>query len=234
MGIKGFIENNLYVQFFMHPIKTTNHIKNAITIAGNFKEVFAEQGYRWLFDRIKPGTTLIDIGGTTGDTAIYFSMSQNTKKIISFEASPRFSRAAKEIIAMSPNREKIEFNNIAVTSDGLPRVFNTRTSGSDFARNPKMGFGEKVNAATLKSIIEKATATGAKNIAIKCDCEGEESRIFNDANLENVYAMQIECHNGCKPLLSKKLEDNGFKITVLSASPDEQSAIIGAERMPDR
>jgi len=50
-----------------------------------YRETFIDQQYRWLYDRIKPNTTVMDIGAATGDTAIYFGMHPNAKRIYSWE-----------------------------------------------------------------------------------------------------------------------------------------------------
>ncbi len=230
MGIRGFIESNIYAQLILHPIRTLRRIRVALIVEGNFEEIFARQGYLWLLKRLKPDTTLVDIGATVGDTALYFSMSPNVDKVVSFEPSPVLYSKALYYIALSPDKKKIEFNNMAVTSDGKPRLVSSGFAQTNFAENKSKGTGKMISATTLKSLINKLQAKGAKRIAIKCDCEGEEIHLFDNVDLKNVYAMQMECHNYCKELLSKKLKKAGFRITTLMDTDETGSSMIGAYR----
>lgn len=230
MGIRGFIQSNIYAQLILHPVKTMMRMRVALIVEGNFEEIFARQGYLWLLNKLKPGTTVIDIGATVGDTALYFSMSPNVDKVISFEPSPVLYSKALYYIALSPDKKKIEFNNMAVTSDGKPRTISSGIAQTDFAKNKSKGSGKMINATTLKSLLSKLRVKGANRIAIKCDCEGEEARLFDNVDLKNVYAMQMECHNYCKESLSKKLKEAGFRITTLMDTDETGSSMIGAYR----
>ena len=70
--------------------------------------------YHWLYDRIRPGTTLLDIGAYIGDTALYFANNSNVKRILSYEPIPAFYNEARKSIAQNPYRGKITISNLAV------------------------------------------------------------------------------------------------------------------------
>jgi hypothetical protein len=67
----------------------------------NYREIFLDQTYKWLYERIKPNTLLLDIGASIGDTAIYFSMNLNVKEVWSYEADDKRYRKLLESIVHS-------------------------------------------------------------------------------------------------------------------------------------
>lgn len=83
--------------------------------AGCFEEIFVEQPYYWLAQQATPNTTLIDIGAKIGETAIYFAMFPNIKKVIAFEPMPFSYNMMRENITKNPLREKIEIQNMAIS-----------------------------------------------------------------------------------------------------------------------
>lgn len=63
------------------------HLRELVSWATLLDNVFIQQEYRWLYDRIRSNTTLIDIGAFHGETAIYFSMNERIKRIYAIEPS---------------------------------------------------------------------------------------------------------------------------------------------------
>ena len=51
----------------------------------HYREIFRDQVYIWLYDRIRGNSLVLDIGANMGDTAIYFAMHPNTKRVWSYE-----------------------------------------------------------------------------------------------------------------------------------------------------
>jgi len=141
-----------------------------------FRETFRDQQYKWLYNRIKPNTTLLDIGAALGDTAIYFAMHPNVRKVISFECDIEQYRKAKENINRASFDKKIKLYHSTVNS--LEWILN-------IAESP---------------------------IAIKCDIEGDEYKIFtDDLDLHKVYVIMMEYHYMPERLI-KILKSEGFKI----------------------
>ena len=56
--------------FLSNPIKTIERLKQVELYAQEYQEIFIVQPYFWLFNLVKPGTTIVDIGATIGDTSI--------------------------------------------------------------------------------------------------------------------------------------------------------------------
>jgi FkbM family methyltransferase len=169
------------------------------------EETFIRQVYRPLFAHLRERTVLIDIGSYIGDSAIYFAQSPLVKCVIGFEPMLSSYRRAVENIDVSPFRNKITMINAAVGgASGTREVGN---HGSAVSRLE--GRGHRIKVETLKDIIQDA-----ENVAIKCDCEGEETEIFEAADLGNVYAVQLEYHD-TRDAMATILKRNGFQIKYL-------------------
>ena len=82
--------------------------------------------------------------------------------------------------------------------------------------------GKRVRITDLKEITK-----GMENIIIKSDCEGEEHSIFNEeADLDNIYKMQIEYHKGVQAL-PKILQEKGFRIRIQKVANTILSGEVG-------
>ncbi len=177
---------------------------------GGYLDTFVRQDYLWLFNRIRPNTTVIDIGACIGDTAIYFAMHPNVVKVYSFEPIPKAYDALKEIISRSPLRSKITARNEAISdANGAHYVSLSRHIDSGYAfTGSKDRNGRRITCRSLNSVL-----AGKRNMAIKCDCEGAEKTMFDNADLSNVYALEVESHY-CEKEVVSALRSHGFKVKV--------------------
>ncbi|MDE1811187.1 MAG: FkbM family methyltransferase [Candidatus Micrarchaeota archaeon] len=174
------------------------------------KETFMVQPYIWLAKRLRPNTTLIDIGANIGDTAIYFAMSDRVRKVIAYEPMPYTFSEARHNVDMSPYKSKVTLVNKAVSYNaGSKRIDADMlgSSASDFNEMPESGRGTMVSSVTLQEALK-----GLSNVAIKCDCEGAERTLFSNVDLSKVYAIQVEYHD-CLPEVVGALRQKGFKTT---------------------
>ena len=200
---------NRFKIFLKNPNYAIERFNEIDQEAGQFREIFVEQPYYWLYKKIKPNTTVIDIGANIGDTAIYFAMNNNVKEVIAIEPLPANYDHLIKLIEKSPLKNKIKCIKGAVTSKKIEKLIDSRiTSTSKNFERLKFNTGEKIDSYTLNEIL-----FGLKNVVIKSDCEGAEKSIFNNIKLNEVYAMQIEYHN-CKNLLKNILEKYGYEIKV--------------------
>ncbi|MDE1767109.1 MAG: FkbM family methyltransferase [Thaumarchaeota archaeon] len=212
-------------KYLLKDPKLIFRLRARLAYAATLEEVFIQQPYLWLFNKIKPKTTLLDIGAFIGDSAIYFGQSNKVNNILSFEPIKSSYNEALKNIDKSPFKGKIKIYNAAVSN------FKGKITV------PSKGFGHtklndkaehSVNVIDLNSITK-----GIKNIAIKCDVEGMEIEIFKNANLKNVYAIQIEYHD-TRELLTSILKSKGFKINIKDRRSDALYDDIGyvcAERI---
>ena len=153
-----------------------------------YRDIFRDQPYRWLYDRIKPNTLVIDLGAAIGDTAIYFSMNPNVKEIWGYE--PDYKRYAR----LEAN---LKHTNGNPTPTNFKRIVKTYNIAVDWYK--------------LQEILMEAK----KPVAIKCDIEGGEYALFsngarNQIDLSKVYAIIMEYHNGYREIV-KTLRAKGFK-----------------------
>lgn len=184
--------NEHIVNLVKDPKGYAQRLKNALDFRGTFTETFIEQQYLWLLQTLKPNTTLVDIGGHMGDTAVYFAASPKVKKVIAYEPSTKLYKEALHNVTMSPFKDKIQFNRIAVGKQNQSIIYDNEKGG--------------VRYIALDDVLRRL-----KNVAIKCDCEGGERYIFKGVNLKEVYAMQIEYHFNCVGALARDLKEAGFK-----------------------
>jgi FkbM family methyltransferase len=185
------------------------------SLAGSFEEIFVEQPYSWLAKKIRPNTTVIDIGANIGDTAIYFAMIPNVKKVFAYEPNPETFSWAKNLINKSPTRKKITLINKAISSNGgIIRVGKVYAGDKMFSYEnaTQMEDGIEMESITLKKALK-----GLRNVVIKSDAEGGEKEIFNKVNLSNVYALIVEYHN-CKSEVIEALRKDFYLKTKPTAS----------------
>ena len=106
-------------------------------------EIFIRQEYKWLYERIKSNTTLIDIGAYIGDSAIYFCFNQNIKKILAYELMPNnYNEAKTNLQNLGLLNNKVYLTNAGV--DGVSGTINTDAkhgldSGTNIALIAKRG-----------------------------------------------------------------------------------------------
>jgi len=172
------------------------------------RDTFLVQPYYWLKTRLRPGTILIDIGANIGDTAIYFAMDDKVKRVVAYELMPHTLKEARQNVEASPYRGKISLMNKAVSDTPGPMRIDSEMLGSSGSSVSQMARSK--NGVTVTRVTLRAVLKGMRNVAIKCDCEGDERSIFNNADLSNVYAIQVEYHN-CLPEVLRALRGKGFK-----------------------
>jgi len=213
-----------YLDYISHPTKAWDRIKWNALLAGCYEEIFVMGAYSWLFERLKPKSTVVDIGANIGDTTLYFAMSPNAKRIVAYEPNPETYRIAREMIGKSPYKGKIKIENSAIADrSGAKKVAKVNSGDKEFSyKDAEGGGGTSIEAITLNDALKNLT-----KVAIKCDCEGAEATLFDSADLSNVYAIQLEYHY-CREKVAETLKKKGFRVT----SWDEKDGVgyIGAYR----
>jgi len=175
------------------------------------QKTFIKQPYYWLAERLRKGTTVIDIGANIGDTTIYLAMSPNVSRVIAYEPVPDTFNEARKNVASSPYGRKISLANRAMSESTTTKRIDSRMIGggaSSFESLPESTDGKVVVSVTLDNVLRRL-----KSVAIKSSCEGAERYIFKGADLRNVYIMQIEYFHGCLYELSGILKEKGFKVS---------------------
>lgn len=209
-----------------NPFSVMRRYKIVEEKAGCFQEIFVEQSYYWLASKARPNTTVVDIGAKIGETAIFFAMFPNVKKVVAYEPMPFSYSMMKKNISINPFRKKIEIHNKALSS-----VRESRRIEEEKIMNGLYSF-TKSRGDTKGKIIESVTLAdairGLKNVIIKSDCEGAEADFFNGVDMSEVYAIELEYHY-CLPKVTKALKEQGFKVTVKPTTP-KGCGLLYAER----
>ena len=184
-------------------------------------EVFMHQEYWWLWRRITPGTTVIDIGGFIGDTAVYFAMNKNAESVHVLEPMPYYYDKIVHAISLSPFAGKITCENAGVATFPVAVPY---ASPSDSFINMKYAthrFGtRKLHMIGIQEILAQYKG---RSLVIKCDIEGMERHIFDDVDLSDVYALEIECHDSLRTV-GPSLRKKGFKTVILERLPQPKAS----------
>ncbi|MDE1865191.1 MAG: FkbM family methyltransferase [Candidatus Micrarchaeota archaeon] len=187
-------------------------------------EIFVRQIYGKLYLAIKPNSVVLDIGAGMGETAIYFAMNPNVRRVFSYEPIQRTYQEAKRVISASPFRSKITLVNTGVVGSGRVARVNQEYQGHLWT---KLSEAEGTKGTRMRLLSLNEILKGKRDVAIKCDCEGYEAEIFKTADLSRVYAIQLEYHN-CKETVKRDLISKGFGVTDLD--PGRKQGIIFAAR----
>lgn len=212
----------IYLKRLIHPRETWTLIKYQSIMSTRFEELLINATYKWLSDRLKPDTTVLDIGAFVLDTAMYFALFKEATQVLAYEPDKKaYEIAEKHMKAYGIRNSrsgqalnKIKLFRYAIGSDHLME------GGVQIPKDH-----EGVTVLGLNQIIP----VKSKRVVIKCDCEGGEYDIFTpDANLSKVYAIQIEYHDGPKKI-PNVLKSKGFKVLV-EAEQKSSMGYIYAER----
>ncbi len=185
---------------------------------------FVEQEYYWFYKRIKPNTTILDIGANIGDTAIYFAYNPNTKHVFSYELMPGNYQKAIRNIQKSPFGDRIIIANQGVAcKEGVVKIGNTVPTATSNIKEAVAETGEEVKLVSLNSILQEK-----KKVALKCDIEGEEENLFDGVDLKDVYLIMIECHSAAiAAKLTTLFKMSGFETEEIRKFPNDV-CLVGA------
>ena len=185
-------------------LNTIVNSRQKVKFYNHLIEIMFSQPYYWLYSKAKPHTTLLDIGAFIGDSTAYFAMNPNIEKVIAYEPHPNTFRVLSDNIKVMPQQisSKIALKNTAITDEEAYVSNNMKgITGTNKATKAKVG---------IKSMALRDALKGLRNVIIKSDCEGGEYQIFkNIGDLKNVYAIQMEYHNGYLEL-EQVLKSGGF------------------------
>lgn len=207
------------------------------------REQFFSDQYN--FERIKGGT-VVDIGASVGDSAIYFAL-KGAKIVYAYEPFPYAYGMARKNVAANHLDKIIKLHNEGVGGKNSKLGFDktyiseggdsiTDAVGKRKAGRPSVS----VNVITLKSIVDKYKI---RHAMLKSDCEGAEYDILlgaDDNTLEAFDEIMLEYHYGYINL-KERLERAGFDVNIsgptkmlhADGAPCSYSGLIRAKRRDD-
>jgi len=109
-----------------------------------------------------------------------------------------------------------------VLAVNLTYLGTAQTNFSVIKQTKNTRYRKNIKCITLNDALKSL-----KNVAIKCDCEGAEHKIFTkDADLSNVYVIEMEYHTGLQKLLTV-LKNKGFKVKLSKQYYDKYAGYMG-------
>jgi FkbM family methyltransferase len=178
---------------------------------GTLVEAFLDMPYGSNFD----GQTVVDIGMSIGDSAIFFA-TQRAKKVIGVEPCLQTFRLAEENICLNGLDTTIcplncgigpmECESIMRQNLENPTVNNVL--GKDFAHGCENT--ERIRMCTLSQVVKENGLT--KIDFLKMDCEGYEYEILRSLDMKTysiISSIGLEFHNGLQDI-PKILSAHGF------------------------
>jgi FkbM family methyltransferase len=205
----------------------------------SFAEPIATTKQYMDFAQLQNGSIVLDFGAYSGLTSIMFDQLIGPEgRVISVDADSSNIKCIKKNFELYEKitKRKIELLQGAVWKDNNGIQFSTEGNmGSSAIEFVGSGRGDsvKVKTFTLSTIVKKFNLKTVD--FIKCDIEGAESEIFNDAAFFDLFKPRIiiEPHfirneltiNACNAQLSrfgyscKEIAQHGVKIPLLECYP---------------
>lgn len=208
----------------LHPIKWQQEFYERERKADRSEEIFWHQAYHWLAERLRPGTTVLDLGANIGDSAIYFAQFREAKEVRSYEVSPWYYARMLENLKACPIGNKVSAFNAGIGSiDHTIKVGYGMPTGVENINDYASLQGKEVRVLTLGHALR-----GLRNVVIKCDIEGAEAGIFADADLSQVYAMIVEWHSMAnRGKIAQELGRQRFRFRYGPSEPEAHFGRIG-------
>ena len=175
---------------------------------GDIGTVFFQEGYQTLpvNDR-----TVIDIGASIGDTAIYFAL-KGAKKVIALEPFLSNYELAKKNTIENKLDSKIHLL-LAGCSNKNEKIIISETEVASQSDISKSKQGNEISLMSLEEILNQFNVDSA---ILKMDCEGCEYDSILDSPKEVLQKFDfifIEYHYGYINL-KEKLEQCGFEVSI--------------------
>ncbi len=220
---KNWPEFMNYVNFFNHFPKgeingsevRINYKKNSLIFdvgrlgPSVLTEVFGWEAYKPFLSGVDfKNKTVIDIGASLGDTAVYFAL-LGAKKVYAFEPLSEFYKLALKNIETNGFKKVCEVFNVAVGGKKEKKCSKNINSKYIFDIDADNQTAGEVDFFSLDYIVRRF---GIKNAFLKIDCEGCEYEIILKAPAEVLKCFDyilMEYHYGFENL-KFKLEKTGF------------------------
>lgn len=174
-------------------------------------EVFGAEIYKEAIEDFDlTNRTVVDIGASFGDTAIYFAL-KGAKKVYAFEPLPSAYKLAEENIRLNNLQDKCEIINAGVGWGKGAYSEDPKFEYIFYRDLPEYKGNKEIPIISLKDIVDKFEINEA---ILKVDCEGREYDIIlnsPDELLRRFDHIVMEYHYGFESLRDK-LRGAGFSV----------------------
>lgn len=187
-------------------------VPDALSFAWQFKEIFADESYRFATDAAKP--VILDCGANVGTSLAYFRQTYPQARIIAFEADPEIGAVLAQNLQTNDIRD-IEVINKAVwvNDGGLDFGTGEADAASMFSETGR----RRVSSVRLRDYLLRE----ARIDLLKIDIEGAETDVLLDCGdaLARVRNLFVEYHAyvghpQTLGLIVELLEAQGFRYYI--------------------
>lgn len=160
----------------------------------NTMEVHQDRIYEYHINNNRKDV-IFDVGGSIGDSALYFLMDQNVKKVYVYEPFPDTFIAAQINLKDFQSNERLELNGYGISD---------RSEQREILYNQNMSCGQ----STISSVREKAKGLYSNLISE----EDEKKQIIHVRCASEVFEPLLKEHEGCNLILKMDCEGEEYAI----------------------
>lgn len=237
--IRGISENGkILIEAGEHLLQVESYDEYA-----NAMEVFRDHIYEYKVNNSKKDI-VFDIGGSIGDSTLWFLMNENVEKVYMYEPFPKTYSCAKGNLEKFLGTERLEMNQYGLSDQNEKREIRYNISMS-CGQSTIAEVREKTKNAyrdmnlidekeeQIQSVEVRRTSEifaplvkkySDKNLVLKIDCEGEEYAIFADlleaGLLQKFRFIMLEWHYRGKEPLIEDLVKAGFSYWCTDKTTD--------------
>ncbi|MCI4369254.1 MAG: FkbM family methyltransferase [Thermoplasmata archaeon] len=174
---------------------------------GDIHGVFVEEVYRPM---PVEGKVVIDVGGSIGDSPIYFA-ARKARKVVALEPWPSTYKTLVENVAVNHLESVIVPMNVALGAAPGTLRLDDQFEEAQHAQIRSYSSGTEVPVVSLASLVE---THGIEDGILKLDCEGGEYDALLHSPPEVIRRfshIQAEYHYGYQNI-AKALRDAGFRV----------------------
>ena len=216
----------------MKQIKLPNgnriYVLDKLTAIDIYKEIFEENIYLRSGIQVKPGDTILDIGGNIGLFSMFISQKVPDLKIYAFEPIPQIFEALKanltgntsiakiENIGLSNEESTAEFNfypRVCADSTSTPFLFDSQVEM--FVHSSNKGIRRIVPKKIKRWMIAKGLKYMYTPIKITCPLK-TVSQIISENKIENINLIKLDAENAERQVLEGIVDSDWEKIQQLS------------------
>jgi FkbM family methyltransferase len=183
-----------------------NYYQLVTTLTG-IKEQFIEGQYSQV--KVK-GYTVLDIGASVCDSAIFFAVN-GAKKVITLEPYPFAYETGKRNIGLNGMGNKIKLMNCACRAKSGVAIIDPKFQNNDRDSIRYSKMGARIPVTTLDALVRDWKINDG---VLKIDCEGYEYEIVEGASisiLRKFRSIVMEYHYGFRSI-EEKLKKSGFAV----------------------
>jgi FkbM family methyltransferase len=174
---------------------------------GDIMAVYVDRIYDWL---PVEGRTVVDVGASIGDSALYF-YARGARRVVALEPWPKNYHLLERNVRLNGAEDVITPVNVGLAGSSGTIHLEDGTEDSLHNQLRESTYGTPVPMRTLQEIVDEYQIESA---VLKLDCEGAEYEILSQSNDQLIHRfshVQLEYHYGRSPLV-RTLRALGYRV----------------------